>query len=243
MDLFLTLPSTSAHYITKLPERIHLDDQYEVGLSELVYPHTWYNVDNKDEIYWIGTYNLATNKLIKTFVKSGYYVNGEAFVSSLTHQATRVFADVPDIFVKFSISRQTNRVCIQIRNSNEYIIVLSWELMEFLGFREKVIAQKEVVLTGYRAFDVNRDFNLIYVYCDVAAYSTVGDTKDRLLRICNVSCEHDQVIHITYDQPHYVPVERLDFDTIGIAINNEVGNPMPFQFGISIATLHFRRRE
>ena len=38
-----------ARYVTKLPERIRLEGDYEVGLSELVYPHTWYNVDNGDK--------------------------------------------------------------------------------------------------------------------------------------------------------------------------------------------------
>jgi hypothetical protein len=56
---YLTLPSdtsaayypnsTIAHYVTKLPERIHLDGDYKVGLSEIVCPHSWYNVDKKDE--------------------------------------------------------------------------------------------------------------------------------------------------------------------------------------------------
>jgi hypothetical protein len=47
---YLTLPSNAgARYVTKLPERIRLDDDYEVGLSELVYPHTWYNVNNRGE--------------------------------------------------------------------------------------------------------------------------------------------------------------------------------------------------
>lgn len=242
MNFYLTLPAPTASYVTKLPERIHLDDQYEVGLSELVYPYTWYNVDNRYEIYWVGIFNLVTNELIKTFVKSGYYVNGDTFVSSLTHQATRAFANVPDIFVKFSIIEHTDRIRIHLRNSNEHIIVLSWELMEFLGFREKVIAQKEAVLTGSKAFDVNRGLNLMYVYCDIAAHTTVGDTRAPLLRVCDVSGEHGRVIHVTYDQPHYVPVRRLEFDTVEIAINNELGNPMPFEFGISITTLHFRRR-
>jgi hypothetical protein len=242
MDFYLNLSRLTARYVTKLSERIHFDGHYEVGLSELAYSHTWNNVDNRLEKYWIGTYNLATNELIKTFIKSGYYINEYAFVSSLTHQATRAFANVPDIFIKFSVIEHTDRVRMHVRNSKERIIVLSWELIEFLGFREKVIAQKEVVLTGSRAFDVNRGLNFMYVCCDVAAHSTVGDTRAPLLRVCDVSGEHGRVIHVTYDQPHYVPVERLEFDSIEIAINNELGNPMPFEFGISVVTLHFRRR-
>ncbi len=73
---YLTLPSNViARYVTKLPERIRLDTDYEVGLSELVYPHSWY-VDNKNGIYWIGAFDIANNRLDKTHIKSGYFRSG-----------------------------------------------------------------------------------------------------------------------------------------------------------------------
>jgi hypothetical protein len=198
-QFYLTLPSTRARYVTKVPERVLLNGQYEVGLSEIVYPHTWNNVDNRHEIYWIGIFNLATNELTKTYVKSNYYYDGDEFAASLTHQATRAFADVSDISLKFSFTKLTDRMRIQIRNSNVHIVVISWELMEFLGFREKVIAKKEADLTAVHAFDINRGLNLLYVYCDSATHSTLGDTKAPLLRVCNVSGEHGRVIHVTFE--------------------------------------------
>ena len=241
---YLTLPSAPdvARYVTKLPQSIRLDGDYEVGLSEIVYPHTWNNVDNKQEIYWIGEFDLATSKLTKTYIKSGYYCDGDAFAASLTHQATRTFAHLNDISVKFSFVKHAGRIRMQVRNSNEHIVVISWDLMEFLGFREKVIAKKEADLIGAKAFDVNRGLNLMYVYCDVAAHGAVGDAKAPLLRVCNVSGQHGRIVHVTYDRPHYVPVGRREFDAIEIAINNERGDPMPFEFGNSMVTLHFRRR-
>jgi hypothetical protein len=231
MSVYLKLLSSN----TSLPERFHLDGEYEVGLSEIVYPHTWFNV--REEEYWIGAYNLRTNELIKTYVKSGYYCDGESFAASLTHQMTRSFVDLPEISVKFSFVRHVDRIRMQIRNSKEHIVVLSWELMEFLGFTEKVIAKKEADLVGSNAFDVNRGRKLLYVYCDVASQSVVGDDRASLLRVCNVSGKHGGVVHVTYEQPHYVPVGRRDFDAIKITINNELGDSIPFKF----VTLHFRR--
>lgn len=232
MSVYLKLLSST----TRLPEQIHLDGEYEVGLSEIVYPHTWFNVKEKE--YWVGVYNLRTHELFKTYVKPGYYGGGESFAASLTHQMTRSFADLPEISVKFSFMRHVDRIRMQMRNSKEHIVVLSWELMEFLGFTEKVIAKKEADLVGSKAFDVNRGMNLMYVYCDVASQSIVGDVRASLLRVCNVPEKHDRVVHVTYERPHYVPVGRRDFDTIKITINNELGDSIPFNF----VTLHFRRR-
>jgi hypothetical protein len=229
-----------ARYVTKLPERIRLEGDYEVGLSELVYPHTWYNVDNRDKNYWIGTLGVATNKVTKTEIKSGYYRNGNEFASSLTHQATRAFAHIPDISVKFTFVERADRIRMQIQNSDKNMVILSWELMEFLGFYQKLITTKEADLLASAAFDANRGLNLVYIYCDVASHVIVGDTKTPLLRVCNVTGRHGQVVRHTYERPHYVPVSRREFDSIEIAINNELGEPMPFQFGKSMVTLHFR---
>ena len=110
---YLMLPSdeASSRYVVNLPERICLDDDYEMGVSEIIYPHTWYNVDNEDERYWIG---VNSNKML---VKSGFYRDGELFASSLTHQVTRAFASVPTVDVKFVFVKHLDRIRMYIRNS------------------------------------------------------------------------------------------------------------------------------
>ena len=81
----------------------------------------------------------------------------------------------------------------------------------------------------------------MYVYCDVASYIPVGETKSQFLRICTVSGKFGDTIHHTFSRPFYVPVSRNNFDTILINIRDELGQPMPFEFGKSAVTLHFRR--
>jgi hypothetical protein len=223
-----------------LPERIRLEGDYDVGLSELVCPHTWYNVDNRDKNYWIGTLGVATNKVSKTEIKSGYYRNGDEFASILTHQATRAFAHISDISVKFTFVERADRIQMQIQNSDKNMVILSWKWMEFLGFHQILITTKEADLLPYAAFDANRGLNLMYVYCDVVSHVIVGDTKTPLLCVCNVTGRHGQVVRQTYERPHYVPVSHREFDSIEIAINSELGELMPFQFGKSMVTLHFR---
>ena len=45
-----------------------------------------------------------------------------------------------------------------------------------------------------------------------------------------------------FESPHYIPVGRRDFDTIGINIRDETGRKVPFQFGCVVVKLHFRLR-
>jgi hypothetical protein len=95
---------------------------------------------------------------------------------------------------------------------------------------------------GHVAFDVNRQMNLMYMYCDVARDSAIGNARAPLLRVCNIWGLNGRTVHVVYDRPHYVPVGRREFNTIEVSINNETGKPMPFEFGKSVVTLRFRRQ-
>jgi hypothetical protein len=87
------------------------------------------------------------------YVKTGYYRDGNAFASSLTHQLTRAFADSAGIFVKFTFLEHTGRIRIQSETSPPYNdIVRSRELVRFMGFREALVPYGKVDVTGHSAF-------------------------------------------------------------------------------------------
>ena len=62
-QFYITLPSDSsmkyypdntvAKFVTKLPEPIKLEGEYEVGLAEIIYPRTWYNINNVKGDFWV----------------------------------------------------------------------------------------------------------------------------------------------------------------------------------------------
>jgi hypothetical protein len=92
------------------------------------------------------------------------------------------------------------------------------------------------------AFDLNGSLRMLYVYCDIASFTLVGDTKVPLLRVCDTEGKYGQTIQRTFTHPHYVPLGRNEFETIEINIYNELGQPVPFEFGKAVVTLHFRRK-
>jgi hypothetical protein len=58
----------------------------------------------------------------------------------------------------------TGRIRIQSETSPPYNdILLSLELVRFVGFREALVSYEKVDVTGHAAFDVNRKMNLMYV--------------------------------------------------------------------------------
>ena len=62
----------ASNFVTKLSRTLQLDGEWEVGLAEIDYPHTWYNIregKNSVEIY-------VTDKWAQEFsIPPGYYEN------------------------------------------------------------------------------------------------------------------------------------------------------------------------
>lgn len=89
-QFYLTLPSNSseeyfgrqklAHFTTKLPHTLQLDaDEWEVGLSEIIYPYSWKNL-RKDCVVHIGVSNLQMDN------DSGeYLVHEKQFKVQMSH--------------------------------------------------------------------------------------------------------------------------------------------------------------
>ena len=62
-QFYITLPSdsnmeyypdnTMVKFTTKSSEAVDLNGDYEVGLTEIIYPHTWYNINNTKGDLWV----------------------------------------------------------------------------------------------------------------------------------------------------------------------------------------------
>ena len=77
--MFLTLPSNSSiqfysqnkvsDYIVHLPKELNLTGPWEVGLAELIYSNSWYNIDtNNYLVYYRHGYVQTRTKILP-----GYY--------------------------------------------------------------------------------------------------------------------------------------------------------------------------
>ena len=93
-------------------------------------------------------------------------------------------------------------------------------------------------------YDLSSGYHSLFVYCNIVKPSYVGNTYTQLLRLVEIPSDKnfgDQVL-ITYPNTFYIPLLTQEFETIEIDIKTETGESMPFEFGRSIITLHFRRK-
>ena len=84
-EFYVTLPSNSSmeyfpdnktsNFVTKLSRTLQLDGEWEVGLAEIDYPHTWYNIregKNSVEIYAPDTYSKQLNTVFSLDITRKY---------------------------------------------------------------------------------------------------------------------------------------------------------------------------
>jgi hypothetical protein len=83
----------------------------------------------------------------------------------------------------------------------------------------------------------------LFVYTDIIRSVHVGDTKANLLRMVDIPDDvpfGDQVV-IRYQSPEYKKLATSEITSIEIYIKDDSGSDIPFEFGRTICTFHFKR--
>lgn len=245
---YVSLPSNSSmlyypdnktcKYTTKLHAPLSLHDDYEVGLSEIQFQCTWYNVRKGNNTLYIYDRDTVTDSvplLRKITVKEGYYMTGIDFIDAINAALDVATREK----VNFAYIEASRKCAIQV--GPDIGIVLPCSLAKMLGFFEKCNLTQSTESPS--PVDVHMYFHSFYVYSDILQFRHVGDASVPLLRtIAVMPRSRQENIVNTYIAPHYLPLKLFNFETIDIIITNETGEVVPFERGKVIVTLHFRER-
>jgi hypothetical protein len=131
MAFYLTLPSNSSfdyfpdntltHYMTKLPETISLDGEWEVGLVEFQYPHTWYNLREGDG--WIVVAKRGEDGHVsdhhKMEVSAGYYPTPPHLIRAINDKIKEVTKEKR---VQLTYNKITQKVTLQLKEQTIFFI-------------------------------------------------------------------------------------------------------------------------
>jgi len=88
--------------------------------------------------------------------------------------------------------------------------------------------------------DITLGINYIVLYCDLLEHVLVGDTKVPLLRIFDAKGNNGEMLHHSYDEPRYIPLQKKNVNSIEMDLRDDFGNPISFKNGKLVVTLHFR---
>ena len=243
-QFYLHLPSNSSldkfpnntvsEYRVGLPETISLTGEWEVALTEIHYPHTWNNVHGN---FWNRFYlrKREQGRMWEILtVPSGHYSSIEDMLQTMNELVNNEELFKDD--VKLSYNTLTRKVTVQLQNNTE---IYFRDVGYVLGFSPDITFSNTT--TAEREADLEHGFHDLFIYCDILQSQYVGDALVPLLRIVPVEGKDGQRISKSFVRPQYVPVSRKQFETIEVNIKRGTGEPVPFEFGRVLITLHFRQ--
>jgi len=244
MSFYITLVSDSSmsyfpenkisHFITRLPIPIELKGEWEVGMVEFVYPHTWYNINHQNNLF-------------------GFEVDGHTTVGRRVPPGC--YETVPDILkamyveehkdrIIMDFNKVTKRVKINVKNMAK--LTLHDGLAQILGFEPMKITSLDpsidATVISPMVADPTEHYHVLMVYTDIVEPQLVGDVLAPLLRVVRVKGQDGETVSEQYDRPHYLPVNRKMIETLEIVIRTHRGCLTPFERGRSYVKLHFRQR-
>lgn len=242
---YLTLPSNSSmdtypnntltSYRVKLHSAVNLDGPWEVGLTEIQYPHTWFNISNDEAYFNFKEDEESPN--FKVMLKNGFYATPKILVEYLEGVKSMLPRPVWDK-VTFTLDDITQTVTVRVKGQAR--IDLSPLLARVLGFADQQVFHRGIY-TASEVVDVAKGFYSLYIYGSVVAPTMVGDTVAPLLRIVPIEGSAGQTITKIYNKIQYIPVQQKQFENIEIEIRDDAGNLVPFERGKVVVILHFRR--
>ena len=244
---------TVAKFTTKLSEPIELNGDYEVGLAEIIYPHTWFNINNTNGDLWVAIGEDSNDPrnipiIKKCVIETFNYVDVYKFIKHLNDQMKAAFDCIQNLNPVFQYNKLTRKIEFKLQRvrvptepPDGRSFLISPALKKRLGINMSWLAMGgNQVHSADKTFNLHEDLNLMYVYCDAASYTYVGDTKAPLLRVLNMNGNDGETMRLSFPDIHYVPVQKRQFDTIEISINTARGRLVPFESGRSVVKLHFK---
>ena len=301
--MYLTLPSNSSlpffpdnnagHFITKLPQTINLNDDYEVGLAEIQFVNNFQNITNDKVWFEYEEHHFTpvqggaeiTQNTKRVLVPNGLYESNVGFVTELNKLVADELADNKFIAesqlkkiiagelvqnkiispsqlktivdeerarkiqrkrkkktspFKFKYNPNTKKVTLFHYYAHGKVF-LSDALKGILGMTQSTFEGISGV-EAERIMDLNQRVKGLFVYSDLVQSRPVGDVVVPLLRTLPPVDKAKETMHYLFEKPHYMSLARYQFDTVELLLTSDKGQPISFDNGHTIATLHFRRK-
>ena len=247
-DFYLTLPSNSSsayfndnklfNYKTRLETNIDLEGEYDVGLSEIIFPRNWYSVKKgakltvscsncpnvEPEFNDVQSQRPATYS-IELRLAPGYYETMDDLIKTINATVELVFAKPITSWTKDGAARRVNEKgwpSFRLNELNQHVYVTLQEnmiiqfeetLATILGFDDSQLlisnySKTQVSIKSNNVCDIFGGIHHMFVYCDVLESVAVGHTSAPLLRIVETKAKHREIVYKNYQNNVYSPLHK-----------------------------------
>jgi len=272
-SFYVTLPSNTGsdnktgHFTVTLPQTISLSGEWEVAMTEIIYPYTWINFPRKHEsegVYSTTFYVGVHHAVVKVEIPPAHYETVEYLITAINEALgdIQVKVNENDInsgeeeqgngtiattklskVIMFRYNTNSKKVKMVIMNRKVHFVNLSKHMAYVLGFSNNwnTIFSGTSCEAKYMP-DMSAGINTLYVYLNIIQPQLVGDSFSPLLRIIHVDGRHGMTVEKVFFNRQYIPVMQKDFGQLEMHIKTDGNQDVQFDSGKVIATLHFQRR-
>ncbi|GFY07343.1 uncharacterized protein F54H12.2 [Trichonephila clavipes] len=175
----------------RLPNLIELKREWEVGLVEFIYPHSWYNVNNNHNVFG---FDLGDGQILARKIPPGFYESVPDILKAMTIKAHQNK-------IYFNHNHVTKRVRVTVKNKAK--VILEDGLAQVLGFNpckiESSDSSKKHMIESPFVADPWANYRVLLLYSDIVEPQIIGDVLAPLLRIVNVTGHDGEIVCVKYD--------------------------------------------
>jgi hypothetical protein len=255
----------TSNFKVHLSKEINLRGSWSVALTEISYPNTFHNVGergNKITItllhYGKTYYNLSDDK-IELFIEAYLEQKPEQVLEleleipihhcdSLEDLVTLVnqkFAAVFGVNLFEESLSDSGLVKLNIRREGTVLqaIKLQGRLALQLGFTP----EDDILMFEHSLHKPSLSFGLpldIFIYIDIIEPQLISDICGQVIKIVKTvdkNTSFGESVHREIMNRNYLPLSKLNFQTISIQLRDNLGDLLPFKFGSSTIQLHFKK--
>ena len=252
--------NTASHFTVNMRQQLELDDQWEVGLSELQFPCAWDNVrrgSNKFLVRWRFQDKSMDKRLfiIPKVVPTGYYPDTESLLVKIKELIMKHAVGIlKGVVLEYDIV--SRRITIKTKDvtltrasdGRDYkvnaSIKLKGDIARLLGFADDELIPSNMEKISPYIASPSGGFHQMYVYSDLIQPQPHPDGNVPVLRV--IAVEHDRqekkYTSIEFTQPYFMALSKSHITGIEFKVADATGNPVGFSHGNTVVTLLFRRR-
>lgn len=229
MAFYLTLPSNVkgednliGNYITTLNKPLILEGEWEVGLCDITYVNS--------------IPNIPDGSIIKAD-KVGIPVKNRRYDNVYFHSIDALIRDIEsNLEVKIG---KDGKIKDSDNSNASFILVEGNDFASLLGIGEKIME-----LAKPKKFKIRKveDKDQFLILCDLIHEQHYGEKKIPLIRSVPVEGKYGDVIYKEFNHIRYFPIVSNNISTIHIQLKDKTLNHLPFSFGKTVVTLHFRKK-
>lgn len=245
-SFYVTLPSNACHdifpendssnYTITLSQPIELQGPYEVALAEIMYCHTSNNIDTDEESFDLRDNTRPQDPIMRMKLFTGNYES----IEILTREINALFKQQRiDLILHYSSIHKR----VTILGHDKFSLRFKPPIAYMLGFEPYVWVEAGGSTKKSRyPCDINGGQYNYYVYTNIVEAQHVGDYVVPLLRIVEKQRSYGDIVTLSYNRLHYVPVNKHRIQDIQIELKTDLNTPVRFKYGKTICKLHFRPR-